>query len=71
MHVRYRPDAVEVEVDGRVAAPHRSGGFGLVGMRGRVHLYGGEFVAGPRENGGWRVRASIRLGGAAERAVKV
>ena len=37
------------------------GGHGLVGMRERISLYGGEFTAGPRLDGGWQVRASIPL----------
>jgi signal transduction histidine kinase len=72
VHVWYRPDAIEVEVedDGRGGAAPRPGGFGLVGMRERAQLYGGKFVAGPGADGGWRVRASIPLGGAVERAVE-
>ncbi|MFY1654459.1 sensor histidine kinase [Solwaraspora sp. WMMB762] len=38
-----------------------AGGHGLVGMRERVGLYGGEFSAGARLDGGWQVRASIPL----------
>lgn len=38
-----------------------AGGHGLVGMRERISLYGGEFTAGPRLDGGWQVRASIPL----------
>jgi signal transduction histidine kinase len=33
------------------------GGRGLLGMRERVTLHGGEFDAGPRPGGGWRVKA--------------
>ncbi|GAA4200375.1 sensor histidine kinase [Actinocatenispora rupis] len=39
------------------------GGHGLLGMRERVAVYGGEFVAGPRTGGGWRVAATIPLAG--------
>ena len=37
------------------------GGHGLVGMRERVRLYGGELDAGPADGGGWRVRATLPL----------
>ncbi|MFN8020794.1 MAG: sensor histidine kinase [Acidimicrobiales bacterium] len=49
---------VVVEDDGRgagaVAGPP---GFGLVGMRERVGMFGGRLDVGPRPGGGWRVRA--------------
>jgi signal transduction histidine kinase len=38
-----------------------SGGYGLVGMRERVELLGGEFSAGRREPTGWKVRAELPL----------
>ena len=44
---------------GAGGAAARSGGNGLVGMRERVAVHGGEFTAGPRTGGGWRLRASI------------
>ncbi len=37
------------------------GGNGLVGMRERVQLYGGSLDVGPREAGGFAVRARIPL----------
>jgi signal transduction histidine kinase len=37
------------------------GGRGLIGLRERLGLYGGELDAGPRPGGGWRVRASFPL----------
>jgi len=36
-------------------------GRGLIGLRERLSLYGGELDAGPRPGGGWRVRAIIPL----------
>ncbi|MCO8276860.1 histidine kinase [Actinoplanes sp. TRM 88003] len=67
VRVSYRAGAVELEVTdtgvGGVAVP--GGGHGLVGMRERATLYGGTFDAGPALGGGWRVRASIPLTGAA------
>ena len=36
-------------------------GRGLLGLRERLGLYGGELDAGPRPGGGWRVRAVIPL----------
>jgi signal transduction histidine kinase len=53
---------VRVADDGRAqrAAPvGGSGGYGLVGMRERVELLGGEFSAGTRPGGGWEVRAAL------------
>ena len=60
--VRYEPSEVAVEVtdDGIGGAP-RTGGHGLVGMRERAALYGGEVEAAPRPEGGFRVRARIPL----------
>jgi signal transduction histidine kinase len=64
--VRYDPAVLEIEIsdDGR-GAPEVSGngvGHGLVGMRERVSLYGGELVAGRGEDGGYVVRARLPLG---------
>ncbi|MEU4740724.1 histidine kinase [Actinosynnema sp. NPDC023658] len=53
---------VRVADDGRAqrAAPvGGSGGYGLVGMRERVELLGGQFSAGARPGGGWEVRAAL------------
>jgi len=58
--VDFREDelAVEVTDDGRGGAPG-GGGYGLAGMRERVSLLRGDFTAGPRPEGGFRVAARI------------
>ncbi|MFL6126527.1 sensor histidine kinase [Actinophytocola sp.] len=66
---RYLANALEVEVtdDGRGHDQTEEGGFGLVGMRERIAVHGGELEAGPRRDAGYRVRATLptaRGGGA-------
>jgi signal transduction histidine kinase len=66
-HVRvcYESDALELEVldDGPGAANGFAGGHGLIGMRERVGVFGGEFAAGPRAEGGFAVRARLPFDG--------
>jgi signal transduction histidine kinase len=70
-----RPGRVELEVTDTgetqplVASAGRglSGGRGLHGMRERAATYGGDLEAGPRPQGGWRVR--LRLDPNAEGAL--
>jgi signal transduction histidine kinase len=40
---------------------HAGGGHGLVGMRERVALFGGELTAAPRPEGGFAVHATLSL----------
>lgn len=59
--VHYGPDAVCLEVvdDGSGGEVASAGGHGLVGMRERASLYGGELAAGPEPAGGFAVRATL------------
>jgi signal transduction histidine kinase len=64
--LRWDPEALEVTVSDRggsraSAAPLPSGGHGIVGMRERVRIYGGELSARPRPDGGFVVRARLPL----------
>lgn len=62
--ITYASGAVTIEVtdDGRGAVSSLTdagGGNGLIGMRERVEIYGGELSAGPRPGGGYVVRAVL------------
>jgi signal transduction histidine kinase len=50
--------------DGNGAARAGTPGRGLLGLRERLALYGGELAAGPRPGGGWQVRAVMPTGAA-------
>jgi len=67
--LRYLPDVLEVHVTDNGTGgrqPAESGGHGLIGMRERVALFGGELTAGPRPEGGFAVVARIPTPGAGE-----
>lgn len=66
--VRYADDALTVEVTDcgrgmRDGGDLRSPGHGIVGMRERVAMYGGEFEAGPGSERGFQVAARFPLRG--------
>src|SRR5262249_5773654 len=64
--LRYGTDALELEVadDGRGPSSDEgpTGGRGLIGMRERAQLVGGELEAGARDGGGFVVRARLPIG---------
>ena len=68
VRLRYLPGEIELEIvdDGRgkVTASSPSGGLGLIGMRERAILHGGQLSTGPRACGGFAVRATLPAAGA-------
>jgi signal transduction histidine kinase len=63
--VRYGNGEVEVVVadDGNGTGGGAGGGHGLVGLRERIAVAGGELDAGPRTGGGFQVRARLPMNG--------
>ena len=63
--VRYRPDELGLEVrdDGQGRAASDGLGHGLVGIRERVKIYGGEMSAGTGPEGGFVLTARLPLRG--------
>ena len=62
--VRYRPDELEIEVrdNGQGSATSDGLGHGLVGVRERVKIYGGEMTAGTATGGGFVLSTRLPLG---------
>ena len=76
VRIEYGPSELLIDVadDGRPSSaaapgatgpgrsqPPGAGGRGLIGLRERIAIYGGDLDAGPRPGGGWRVRARIPI----------
>jgi signal transduction histidine kinase len=63
--VRYRPDEVEIQVrdNGQGTAASDGLGHGLVGVRERVKIYGGEMSAGKENGGGFVLSTRLPLSG--------
>jgi signal transduction histidine kinase len=61
--VRYRPDELEIEVrdNGHGSATSDGLGHGLVGVRERVKIYGGEMTAGAATEGGFVLSTRLPL----------
>jgi signal transduction histidine kinase len=61
--IRYQRGAVELEIsdDGRAPDETADVGHGLVGMRERVSLHGGDLEVGRQSGGGYLVRARLPL----------
>src|SRR5664279_389102 len=69
VQLTYSPHALDIAVcdngtaglDPSAASTSEGGGHGLIGMRERVRLHGGQLRAGPRPQGGFAVHASLPL----------
>ncbi len=63
--VRYRPDELQIEVrdDGDGDGGGAGLGYGLIGVRERVKIYGGEMTAGAASGGGFLLSTRLPLGG--------
>jgi signal transduction histidine kinase len=67
VRLQFQPGELRIDIAddgaGATAPATASIGSGLVGMRERVHAYGGDVQAGPRSDGGWKVSAQLHLDG--------
>lgn len=65
--LRYEADAIDIEVVNDTDHPARTAvaavttGHGLIGMRERALLFGGQLRAGPAADGSWHVRTRLLL----------
>src|SRR6516164_2054123 len=67
VRLAYLPGELRVDIDddgaGATAPAPAGAGGGLIGMQERIHAYGGDVRAGPRQPAGWNVSARLRLDG--------
>jgi signal transduction histidine kinase len=63
VRIRYAADGLELEITdtGTGGAATNGDGHGLTGMRERVAVFGGELASGPRDGGGFAVKARLPL----------
>ena len=63
VEIGYRPDALTIRIANtapdRSAPPATGPGHGLLGMRERTIMLGGELTAGPTRDGGYEVTATL------------
>jgi signal transduction histidine kinase len=59
--ISYLNEALVIDVtdDGRTLSGHQPRGFGLLGMRERVAVFGGEVQAGTRPEGGFAIHVKL------------
>jgi signal transduction histidine kinase len=63
--IQYAPGEVQIEVcdDGRGAGQEGGSGHGLIGIRERVKLYGGDMTAGTTNGGGFTLTTRLPVAG--------
>lgn len=63
VRIGYRTECLELVIrdDGRQPAAPAEAGHGLLGLKERVSVYGGDLVAGPRSDGGFELFARLPL----------
>ncbi|SNR27304.1 Signal transduction histidine kinase [Haloechinothrix alba] len=59
VHVTVTDDGAGKANPVEAAPPAPAGGNGIIGMRERVHVFGGTLSVGPRPGGGWYVHATF------------
>ena len=64
VRLEYAPDELRIEIrdDGKGAPTNVSPGYGLVGVRERVKIYGGEMTTGMANGGGFVLSTRLPLG---------